>query len=117
MLDGCLLLLVHLPFRPQESVDRAVDKLSLRSYSPRSKGTLMREAKLFEQPTGAVIACIGVGCDLCELLMDGECLGEDRPYCFSSETQAPMFPVDPVTEKDDSMFRAEDETYEAKNIT
>ncbi len=75
----------------------------------------MGEAELFEQPTGAVIARVGVRSHLRELLVDGEGLGEDLSYCFSREAEAPVVLVNPVAEEGDPMFGTEDEAYETND--
>ncbi len=75
----------------------------------------MGEAELSEQTAGAVIACVGVGSHLRELLMSGEGLGEDRSYCFSGEVEAPVVLVNSVAEEGDPMFGTEDKAYETKD--
>ena len=117
MLSGRSLLLAHLPFRPQESVDRAIDKHSLGSHSTRPKGAFPREAELFEQTAGAVIACVCVGCDFRKLPIDSEGIGEHRSYRFSGELEAPVFFVDSVAEEGEPMPGTEDEADEADDTT
>ena len=98
-------------------MDRAVDKLPLRRHTTRPKSPFMGEAELFEQTAGAVITCVGVGCDPRELLIGREGLGEDRAYCFSSETEAPVVLVDSIAKKGDPMLGTEHKAYEANDPT
>ncbi len=77
----------------------------------------MGKSELFEQTTGAVVACVGVGSHLRELLISCEGFAEDRFYCFSGEAEAPVVFVNSVAEEDDPVFGAKDETYEANDPT
>ncbi len=75
----------------------------------------MGKPELFEQTTGAVIACVGVGSHLRELLIGCEGFGEDRQYCLSGEAEAPVLFVNSVAEEDDPMFGTKDEVYETND--
>jgi hypothetical protein len=77
----------------------------------------MSEAELFEQPSGAVIPCVGVGCDPCELLIDGEGLAEYSSYCFSSEAETPMVLVNSVAKEGDPVPGAEDQADQTNDVT
>ena len=77
----------------------------------------MSKAELFEQTTGAVIACVAVGSHLRELLIGCEGFGEDRLYCLSGEAEAPEVFVNSVAEEDDPMFGTKDEAYETNDPT
>ena len=77
----------------------------------------MGKAEFFEQTTGAVIACVGVGSHPRELLIGSEGFGEDRLYRLSGEAATPVVFVNSVADQDDPMFGTKDEAYETNDPT